>query len=63
MQVAASTPQATGWLPAVGPDVPELLAVEALRWAILSPVSLHPNHNVALAVQLKDFFGLRRFGL
>jgi hypothetical protein len=30
VQVAASTPQAMWWLPAVGPDVSELLAVEAM---------------------------------
>jgi hypothetical protein len=57
MQVAASAPHTTQWLPTVGPDVAERLAVVALRDVILGLVIFHPDCNVAQPVQLKD--GLR----
>jgi hypothetical protein len=49
VQVAAPATKTTGRLPAVGPDVPKLLAVMALREASLSPIGLHTDGYVAEA--------------
>jgi hypothetical protein len=53
MQVTAPAPQTTGRLLTVCPNVAELLAVVALRKAVLSPVCLHPDCYVARAVKRK----------
>jgi hypothetical protein len=50
MQVAATTPQKAGWLFAVCPDVPKLLAVVALREPIFCFVCLSFYCNRAQAV-------------
>jgi hypothetical protein len=53
MQVAAPTPQTSGRLTTVCPNMPELLAVVALCKTILSPVGLHPDCYVKRAVRQK----------
>jgi hypothetical protein len=55
LQVSAPVPQAAGWLFAVCPDVAELLAVMALRTTILSYICLHPDCDVAEALQSEHF--------
>jgi hypothetical protein len=60
VQVAAPAPQITGRLLTVCPDVAELLAVMALRKAVLSSVCLHLDCNVAEGCQSEDLLGLCR---
>jgi hypothetical protein len=63
VQVTAPAPHTTGRLPAVGPDVPKLLAVMALHKASLSTIGLHTNGDVPRLDNLKiswDFAVLGR---
>jgi hypothetical protein len=60
LQVAATTPQTTGELLAVFPDVAELLAVVTLRKSILCFVRLYPDSNVAEVGQPEQVLGFRR---
>jgi hypothetical protein len=53
VQMAAPTPQTTGRLLTVCPDVTKLLAVMTLREATLSPVCLYPDGNMAKVLELK----------
>jgi hypothetical protein len=57
VQVISSAPKAAGRLFAVCPDVAELLAVMALRKTILSSICLHPDCDVAEALQSENFLG------
>jgi hypothetical protein len=52
LQVATPTPETTGWLFDVYPDVAELLAVVSLRESALSSICLYPESNVAEAWQI-----------
>jgi hypothetical protein len=60
VQVAATTPQTTGGLLAVCPDVGEMLAVVALRKSILGFVRLYPDSNVAEVGQPEKLLEFRR---
>jgi hypothetical protein len=50
VQVAAPTPQTTGRLATVFPDVTKLLAVMTLREATLRPVCLYLDGDVAKVI-------------
>jgi hypothetical protein len=54
VHVTASTPQATGRLLAVSPDMAEFLAVVTLRETSLGFVRLYLDSNVAKNSYLKD---------
>jgi hypothetical protein len=58
VQVAATTPHATGRLITIYPYMSKLLTVIALCQAILVLVSLHLDRYVAQACQFKDILGL-----
>jgi hypothetical protein len=60
VQVAASAPQTSGMLFAVGTNVAELLAVVTLRESALCSISFHLDYNMAEAWQLEDLLGFRR---
>jgi hypothetical protein len=60
VQVTASAPQAAARLLTVCHDVAELLAVMALRKIIPSSRCLHPDCDVAEALQSENFLGFCR---
>jgi hypothetical protein len=60
VQVAAPAPQTTGRLLTVCQNVAELLAVVALREAVLSPVCLSPDCCVTKGWQAEDLLGFCR---
>jgi hypothetical protein len=62
VEVATSTPQSAGRLPAVCPEVAKLLAVVALRDSRLRLVEFYFYHYVAEAGQFIDFLGFLRPG-
>jgi hypothetical protein len=57
VQVAATTPHATGRLITISPYMAKLLAVVALRQAIPGLVCLHLDRYVAKACQFQDVLG------
>jgi hypothetical protein len=57
VQVTAPAPSITWRLFAVSPDVAELLAVVTLRKSTLVSVCLHPDRDVAEALQTENFLG------
>jgi hypothetical protein len=62
VQVATCTPQTTGRLPTVSPDVANVLAVMILHKASLRRIHLHLDGNVPKAWQIEDFLQLYRPG-
>jgi hypothetical protein len=60
--VTASAPEVAGRLPAVCPDVAELLAVMAVRKTILCSICLHPYCHVAEECSLKIYWDFAVLG-
>jgi hypothetical protein len=62
VQVATRTPQATGRLLTVCPDMAEILAVVTLRQTSLRFISLYLVRDMAEACKFKDLLGYFRSG-